>query len=54
VIKDETATEATLAKDFRNLIHPGRSVRLQQVCDRATALTALASVEHVIRDLSQP
>jgi hypothetical protein len=28
VIKDETATEATLAKDFRNLIHPGRAVRL--------------------------
>ncbi len=48
----ETAIQARLGKDFRNLIHPGRAARLGQVCDRATALSALAAVEHVVRDLS--
>lgn len=48
----ETAIQARLGKDFRNLIHPGRSARLGQVCDRATALSALAAVEHVVRDLT--
>jgi hypothetical protein len=51
-IKAETATQARLGKDFRNLIHPGRAARLGQVCDRATALSALAVVEHVVRDLA--
>lgn len=52
LIKADTAKACTLAKDFRNLIHPGRASRLDQACDRATALSALAGMEHVIRDLS--
>jgi hypothetical protein len=52
LITPETATQARLGKDFRNLIHPGRAARLGQVCDRATALSALAAVEHVVRDLT--
>jgi len=52
LITRDTATQARLGKDFRNLIHPGRAARLGQVCDRATALSALAAVEHVVRDLS--
>jgi hypothetical protein len=52
LITSETATQARLGKDFRNLIHPGRAARLGQVCDRATALSALAAVEHVVRDLT--
>lgn len=51
LITSETATQARLGKDFRNLIHPGRAARLGLVCDRATALSALAAVEHVVRDL---
>jgi hypothetical protein len=51
LIDSETATQARLGKEFRNLIHPGRSLRLGQVCDRATALSALAAVEHVVRNL---
>ena len=51
LIKDDTARQSRLCKDFRNLIHPGRAGRLAQVCDRATALSALAAVEHVARDL---
>jgi hypothetical protein len=54
VITANTATQAKLAKDFRNLIHPGRAIRLGQKCDRGTALSALAAVEHVVRDLTPP
>jgi hypothetical protein len=52
VIKPATVAAATLARDFRNLIHPGAAARRAEVCDRATALSALAGLEHVIRDLS--
>ena len=30
-------------------VHPGRARRLGQVCDRATAMSAIAAVEHVAR-----
>ena len=53
VIDPQTATEARLTQLFRNLIHPGRTIRLGQTCDRGTALTAVAAVEHVSRDLAQ-
>ena len=52
IIKQQTATQTRLAKDFRNLIHPGRALRLRQKCDRATALSAVAGMEHVVRDLT--
>jgi len=52
LIKNNTEKLAILAKNFRNLIHPGRARRLGEVCDRATALTALAAVECIVRDLS--
>jgi hypothetical protein len=52
LINEETASQARLAKDFRNLIHPGRAVRLRQECNRATALSAVAAVEHVVRNLT--
>jgi hypothetical protein len=52
IIKQSTADQARLAANFRNLIHPGRAQRLQEVCDRGTALTALAAAELTIRDLS--
>jgi hypothetical protein len=51
LITVDAAKEARLAKDYRNLIHPGRSIRLQQICDRGTALMTSAAVEHVVRDL---
>lgn len=52
LIGAETAKQADLAREFRNLIHPGRSARLAKICDRGTALSALAAVELVVRDLS--
>ncbi len=53
LIKERTANQARLAKDFRNLIHPGRSVRLGEICNRGTAFGAVAAVELVIEDLSR-
>ncbi len=52
VIKPDTAKETRLAKDFRNLIHPGRAQRLGQTCDRGTALASVAALDHVVRDLT--
>lgn len=52
VIGKETAQQARLAREYRNLIHPGREKRLGQKCDRGTALSAVAAVERVISDLS--
>jgi len=53
IVKPNTAAQVRLAKTFRNLIHPGRAQRLAEKCDRATALSAVAGVDHVVRDLSQ-
>jgi hypothetical protein len=52
LIKADTRTAALLAKDFRNLIHPGRSSRVGQVCNRGTAMSAIAALEHVVTDLT--
>lgn len=51
LIKENTEKLTDIAKKFRNLIHPGRAQRLAEVCDRATALTALAAAESIVRDL---
>ena len=50
IVKD-TAKQCELAREFRNLIHPGRSLRLGQECDRGTALSANVGMELVVRDL---
>jgi hypothetical protein len=52
LITGDTAQLVRLAKDARNLVHPGRAARLDQKCNRATALTALAAVEAVADDLT--
>jgi len=52
IIKADTATETRLAREFRNLIHPGRAQRLGQKCDRGTALSCVAALDHVVRDLT--
>lgn len=52
LIKEETAIQVRLGRDFRNLIHPGVSVRKNIFCNRGTALSALAGLEHTINDLS--
>jgi hypothetical protein len=52
IIKGDTPAAARLAQNFRNLIHPGRAIRRQQICDRATAHSAIGALDHVIRDLT--
>lgn len=52
LISDNTLKQSELAKDFRNLIHPGRAIRLGQECNRSSALSAVAGIEHVIQDLN--
>jgi hypothetical protein len=52
LIANDTAALARQAQDFRNLIHPGRSVRLGTSCDMGSSLAALAAVELVVRDLT--
>jgi hypothetical protein len=47
LIEDNTAKQARLSKDFRNLIHPGKAKRLQTSCDRGSAFAAMAAVELV-------
>ena len=54
LIPPNTATQVRLAKDFRNLIHPGRAQRLGQKPDRPTAHAALAAALAVARDLVPP
>ncbi|MBM7045229.1 hypothetical protein [Rhizobium lusitanum] len=51
LISEEAKQQAKLAKDARNLIHPGCTDRSGSVCTRATALMALAAVYRVSDDL---
>jgi hypothetical protein len=50
LIKPDTAKQARLAQNFRNLIHPGRTVRLSQTCNRGTAYGALSAVHLIASD----
>ena len=52
IIKADTTIETRLAREFRNLIHPGRTLRLGKKCDRGTALSSVAALDHVVRDLT--
>jgi hypothetical protein len=50
LLSPDTRDATRLAQNFRNLIHPGRAARLGQSCNRATALSAVGALEHVIAD----
>jgi hypothetical protein len=47
----EGKRQADLARDARNLIHPGKATRSGAACSKATALMALAAVYKVADDL---
>jgi hypothetical protein len=53
LIKEHTRVQCSQTKDFRNLIHPGRSQRLAMSCSRGTALAALAAVTLVIEEFEK-
>ena len=46
----DTVTEAQRAQDYRNLIHPGRAIRLGIRCDLGAAHIAVGALDHVIND----
>ena len=51
-IEPETVKVCGVAREFRDLIHPGRSQRLGKKCDQATALSVTAAIALVIRDFA--
>ena len=53
VLSGSAANAAMLAKDFRNLIHPGRAERAQQRATRGSAIQALAAAALSIEDLAE-
>ena len=53
VIDEASERQAGLAKDARNLIHPGKALRSNAACNKTTALTALAAVYRVIDELKR-
>jgi hypothetical protein len=53
LIPDDIRKQCELCKDFRNLIHPGREIRLRQRATRGRALGALAAVALLIEFLSK-
>ncbi len=50
-MEEDTVQLVRLAKDYRNLIHPGKAERLGQACNRATAMTAISALDRVVEDL---
>ena len=53
IIDETQAQRCRLAKDARNLIHPGAEERRQAVCDRPGALSALAALHGVVEHLTK-
>lgn len=53
VITASTAALLRIVKNYRNLIHPGASVRTAEQCDKRTAYAALAGVAGVVNDLTR-
>lgn len=51
LISDITKCELGPARDYRNLIHPAKSVREGVRCDRGTAFVGTGALEHVVSDL---
>jgi hypothetical protein len=53
LITDATKNVLDTARDYRNLIHPAKSIREQMTCDRGTAYVSAGAMDHVIRDLKK-
>jgi hypothetical protein len=51
LIADTTKGELGPARDYRNLIHPAKSIREKVRCDRGTAFVGARALEDVIADL---
>jgi hypothetical protein len=52
-ITEETAKQADLARDARNLVHPGKVARSGTSCSKATALAAFAGLYRIAEELNR-
>lgn len=52
LLSENTSKQIELAKDYRNLIHPGRAIRSAAECNRGTARAASAALEFVVKELA--
>jgi hypothetical protein len=50
----DTLSQVSLARNARNLIHPGRMLRDRAECHRGTAYAAVAAIDYVVRDFERP
>jgi hypothetical protein len=53
ILTDKTKELSTIVKSYRNLIHPGRLVRLKEQVDRSSATVANALLTMIIAEVSQ-
>jgi hypothetical protein len=53
VLSETTASMSEVVKDYRNLVHPGRMIRMRQTIDRNTAQVALNLVEIITREVAK-
>lgn len=53
ILTQRSADLSSVVKDYRNLIHPGRVVRVREPVDEKGAQVALALVEMIIKDVAQ-
>src|SRR5262249_17012038 len=53
VLTSKTAQLSVVVKDYRNLIHPGRSVRLSEKVDENSAKVAQALVEMIVAEVAK-
>ena len=52
VLSDKTVQLASAIKSYRNLIHPGRAIRLEEVADENGTTVARALLEIVVNEVS--
>lgn len=53
VIAERVVQLSTVVRGYRNLIHPGRLIRMQETVDESTAQVAKALVEMIVRDVAE-
>jgi hypothetical protein len=51
ILSDRTEQLSTVVRGYRNLIHPGRLLRLQESVDESTAQVAKALVDIIVREV---
>ena len=53
IINDRCATQAELAQDCRNLIHPGREIRMKTNVSHPDAQSSVAGLAHIVKNLTE-